>query len=56
MDSIQKFIPRPMGLIPLVHRKDSDVAALIGAQSVAKPNEYDDPTATTNSTLSARSS
>jgi type VI secretion system protein ImpC len=43
-----------MGLMPLVHRKNSDVAAFIGAQSVAKPEEYDDPSATANSNLSAR--
>jgi type VI secretion system protein ImpC len=43
-----------MGLMPLVHRKNSDVAAFIGAQSVAKPEEYDDPAATANSNLSAR--
>jgi type VI secretion system protein ImpC len=43
-----------MGLMPLVHRKNSDVAAFIGAQSVAKPDEYDDPDATANANLSAR--
>jgi type VI secretion system protein ImpC len=43
-----------MGLMPLVHRKNSDIAAFIGAQSVAKPEEYDDPAATANSNLSAR--
>jgi type VI secretion system protein ImpC len=43
-----------MGLMPLVHRKNTDVAAFIGAQSVAKPEEYDDPAATANSNLSAR--
>ena len=43
-----------MGLMPLVHRKNSDIAAFIGAQSVAKPEEYDDPSATANSNLSAR--
>jgi type VI secretion system protein ImpC len=43
-----------MGLMPLVHRKNTDIAAFIGAQSVAKPEEYDDPSATANSNLSAR--
>ncbi|MEL1265694.1 type VI secretion system contractile sheath large subunit [Pseudoxanthomonas putridarboris] len=43
-----------MGLMPLVHRKNSDMAAFIGAQSLAKPEEYDDPDATANAALSAR--
>lgn len=43
-----------MGLMPLVHRKNSDIAAFIGAQSVAKPEAYDDPAATANANLSAR--
>ena len=43
-----------MGLMPVVHRKNSDMAAFIGAQSVAKPEEYDDPGASANSQLSAR--
>jgi type VI secretion system protein ImpC len=43
-----------MGLMPLVHRKNSDMAAFIGAQSVARPEEYDDPDATANAALSAR--
>jgi type VI secretion system protein ImpC len=42
------------GLIPLVHRKNSDVAAFISAQSLQKPHVYDDPDATTNASLSAR--
>lgn len=42
------------GLIPLVHRKNSDLAAFISAQSVQKPRVYDDPDATTNAALSAR--
>jgi type VI secretion system protein ImpC len=42
------------GLIPLVHRKNSDVAAFISAQSLQKPHVYDDPEATTNASLSAR--
>ena len=43
-----------MGLMPLVHRKNSDMAAFIGAQSLAKAEEYDDPDATANAALSAR--
>ncbi|MET0339614.1 MAG: type VI secretion system contractile sheath large subunit [Polyangiales bacterium] len=42
------------GFIPLVHRKNTDVAAFIGAQSVQKPAAYDDPDATANAELSAR--
>ena len=42
------------GFMPLVHRKNSDVAAFIGAQSVQKPAVYDDPAATANAELSAR--
>jgi type VI secretion system protein ImpC len=33
------------GFMPLVHRKNSDFAAFIGAQSLQKPDEYDDPDA-----------
>ncbi|MFC3653429.1 type VI secretion system contractile sheath large subunit [Dyella humi] len=43
-----------MGLMPLVHRKNSDMAAFISAQSLAKPEEYDDPDATANAALAAR--
>lgn len=42
------------GLMPLIHRKNSDVAAFIGAQSLHKPAEYDDPDATANANLGAR--
>lgn len=42
------------GFMPLVHRKNSDFAAFIGAQSLQKPAEYDDPDATANARLSAR--
>ena len=31
------------GFMPLIHRKNSDFAAFIGAQSLQKPTEYDDP-------------
>ena len=40
--------------MPLLHRKNSDFAAFIGAQSLNKPFEYDDPDATANANLSAR--
>lgn len=43
-----------MGLMPLVHRKNSDMAAFISAQSLAKPEEYDNPDATANAALSCR--
>jgi type VI secretion system protein ImpC len=43
-----------MGLMPLVHRKNSDMAAFISAQSLNKPEEYDDPDATANAALGAR--
>ena len=42
------------GLIPLVHRKNSDVAAFISAQSLQRPAVFDDPYATANANLSAR--
>lgn len=42
------------GLMPLVHRKNSDFAAFIGAQSLHQPAEYDDPTVTANANLGAR--
>jgi len=40
--------------MPLVHKKNSDFAAFIGAQSLQKPAEYDDPDATANANLAAR--
>jgi type VI secretion system protein ImpC len=42
------------GFMPLIHRKNTDMAAFIGAQSLHKPAQYDDPDATANSELSAR--
>src|SRR5690606_19809482 len=38
----------------LVHKKNTDLAAFIGAQSLHKPVVYDDPDATANATLAAR--
>jgi type VI secretion system protein ImpC len=42
------------GFMPLLHRKNSDFAAFIGAQSLQKPFEYDDADATANANLAAR--
>jgi len=42
------------GFMPFVHRKNSNVAAFIGAQSLQKPAEYYDPVATENARLAAR--
>lgn len=42
------------GFIPLIHRKNTDYAAFIGAQSLQKPAEYHDADATANANLSAR--
>ena len=42
------------GFMPLIHRKNTDSAAFIGAQSLQKPFEYYDPDATANANLSAR--
>jgi type VI secretion system protein ImpC len=43
-----------MGMMPLIHRKGTDLAAFIGAQSLHSPAEYDDPDATANAALAAR--
>ena len=42
------------GFMPLLHKKDTDFAAFIGAQSLQKPQEYDAPAARANANLSAR--
>ena len=42
------------GFMPLIHKKNSDFAAFIGAQSLQKPTEYEDPDATANANLAAR--
>ena len=42
------------GMMPLIHRKNTDTATFIGAQSLQKPAEYDDPDATANANLAAR--
>lgn len=42
------------GLMPLLHRKNSDQGVFIAAQSLQKPAEYDQPEATANAALAAR--
>ena len=42
------------GLMPLVHRKSTDLAAFLGAQSLQKPKKYDDEDACSAAELSAR--
>lgn len=42
------------GFLPLIHKKNSDMAAFIGAQSLHKPAVYEDPDATANANLAAR--
>ena len=42
------------GLISIVHRKNTDKAAFIGAQSLYKPKAMDKPEATASENLSAR--
>ncbi|HET6277523.1 MAG TPA: type VI secretion system contractile sheath large subunit [Candidatus Polarisedimenticolia bacterium] len=42
------------GFMPLLHKKNTDIAAFIGAQSLQKPAEYEDPDATSNANLAAR--
>jgi type VI secretion system protein ImpC len=42
------------GFMPLIFKKNSDFAAFIGAQSLQKPQEYQDDGATANANLAAR--
>jgi type VI secretion system protein ImpC len=42
------------GLLPLVHRKNTDKAAFIGAQSLYRPKKYDKEEATASDNLSSR--
>jgi type VI secretion system protein ImpC len=42
------------GFMPLLHKKNSDLAVFVGAQSLQKPPKYDDPDATANANLAAR--
>ena len=41
------------GLLPMLHRKNTDMAVFIGAQTLNKPVKYDDPDASANAELSA---
>ncbi|MGN7055450.1 type VI secretion system contractile sheath domain-containing protein, partial [Neisseria sp. P0003.S004] len=43
-----------LGFLPLIHRKNTDLAAFIGAKSLHKQSEYYDPDATANARLSDR--
>lgn len=40
--------------MPLVYRKNSDIAAFIGARTIHSPKEYEDADANENSELSTR--
>lgn len=42
------------GFMPLIHKKNSDMAAFIGAQSLHAPREFDNPDATASENLSSR--
>ena len=42
------------GFMPLLHKKNTDLAVFVGAQSLQKPPKYDDPNATANANLAAR--
>ncbi|CAN5128022.1 type VI secretion system contractile sheath large subunit [soil metagenome] len=42
------------GFMPLIHRKNSDFAAFLGAQSLNEPAQYDDPAASANAALASR--
>jgi type VI secretion system protein ImpC len=42
------------GFMPLSHWKNTDFGVFVGAQSLQKPTEYDDPDATANANLAAR--
>ncbi|PTV95973.1 type VI secretion system protein ImpC [Rhodobacter aestuarii] len=42
------------GLLPLVHRKHTDKAAFIGAQTLYKPKKYQDDLATASDNMSSR--
>jgi len=42
------------GFMPLIHKKNTDIAAFLSAQSLQNPSEYDDADANANAQLSAR--
>lgn len=43
-----------LGFLPLLHAKDRDFAAFLGAQSCQKPKQYFDPAANANAELSTK--
>jgi type VI secretion system protein ImpC len=43
-----------LGLMSLVHRKNTELAAFISAYSLHKPEEYDDPAASANAVMASR--
>jgi len=43
-----------LGMLPLVHYKNSNYGVFMGAQTTQKPKEYTDPDATANAAISAR--
>ena len=43
-----------VGMLPLIHRKNTDQATFIGAQTLHRPKKYEDAAATSNANLSAR--
>lgn len=54
IDDRREFELAKLGMMPLLHRKNTDVAAFIGAHSLQEPTEYEDPDATANARLSAQ--
>jgi type VI secretion system protein ImpC len=54
IDDRREFELANCGLMPLIHQKNSDMAVFIGAQSLQKPAEYNNPDATANARLAAR--
>jgi len=43
-----------LGFLPLCHYKNTDYSVFFGAQSVQKPQKFDDPAATENAAISSR--
>jgi len=43
-----------LGFLPLLHKKDTDYAVFMGAQSCNKPKSYFDPVASSNAELSSK--
>jgi type VI secretion system protein ImpC len=53
-DIKEQILSTQLGMMPLVHRKNTDFAAFISAQSLQKPQEYHSDEATASANLSAR--